>query len=355
VPHTTLTTPLTRLVATQRLVELSYDDPRWSEFAKRHPSATICHSPAWVRLIAETYRLRGFALGVASGDRIVGLIPMIETGGVLRRKRWVSLPFTDVCPPLLDHEVDEWTLVSLLESARSDAGVFAIDIHASIRDSLHKAAGFEHVLPLGPDAATVLQGSKPKNRQLVRQAIRAGLRPRIATSPEDLVRTYFAMHVVTRRRQGVPCQPRSFFERLWEQVIEPGDGFVLLAEHDGSPAGGAVFLSGSPTLVYKYSASDPSLLRLRPNNLVISTAIEWGCQHGCTALHFGRTDATNTGLRSFKSEWGAEERQLVYSRLGSLSVRGRRTEPGAALSFAIRNSPPIVCRALGSILYRFAA
>ena len=85
--------------------------------------------------------------------------------------------------------------------------------------------------------------------------------------------------------------------------------------------------------------------------------MEWGIEHRCVQLHFGRSDADNQGLRAFKSGWGAEEKPLVYATIGGEKRRSLPHVPGLgrAVEFAIRSSPPIVCRTLGEALYRFAA
>ena len=339
--------------------ELSLDDPRWASYAAGHPHATIFHAPAWSRVLAGSYGFRAFALGVEDEGRLVGLVPVVEVAGVLQKRRWVSLPFTDVSPPLVDRPEDQEALVRELERARAAAGVDTVDLHAAVAGAVQVERGVEHVLVLPSDPEELRQGFKKQTWQHVQQAARNGLTARISSAREDLVERYFALHVATRRRQGVPAQPRRFFERVWEDVFEPGHGFVVFAEQDGRAAGGAVFLTGSRTLIYKYSASSPSMLRLRPNNLVLWTAMQEATARGCTEMNFGRSDLEHEGLRVFKASWGAEERPLFYSRLGDVPAAGVPAPGGGAVgrlaAATIRRSPPIVCRSLGRWFYRFAA
>ena len=234
----------------------------------------------------------------------------------------------------------------------------SIEVHSPARGcDAPRARRGARAPPLGSDPDELRHRFKKQTWQKVRQAERQGLRVRVATRAEDLLDTYYKLHLATRRRQGVPCQPRRFFARLWKNVLEPGHGFLLVAEHEGRAAGGAVFLAGSPTLVYKYSASHPELWGLRPNNLMLWTAMQWGSSIAAQQLHFGRSDADNQGLRAFKSGWGAEERPLVYATIGAEKRGSLPHVPGLgrAVEFAIRSSPPIVCRTLGEALYRFAA
>jgi CelD/BcsL family acetyltransferase involved in cellulose biosynthesis len=116
-----------------------------------------------------------------------------------------------------------------------------------------------------------------------------------------------------------------------------------------------LFLAWNRTLIYKYSASLPEYLKLRPNNLLLWHAMRWGCENGFHTFDFGRSDADNHGLRKFKSGWGALERPLAYTTVADHPVaRGS----GRLLHLAgpvIRRSPPWVCRAAGELLYKYAA
>jgi lipid II:glycine glycyltransferase (peptidoglycan interpeptide bridge formation enzyme) len=164
---------------------------------------------------------------------------------------------------------------------------------------------------------------------------------------------FYRLHTATRRRQGVPVQPRSFIRRL-EGLFAQGLGHVALAEHDGAVAAAAVFVGFGRTLTYKYGASDAAHLAVRPNNAIFAETIRWASDEGYAELDFGRTDLDNPGLATFKRNWGAEEREVAYVRL---PPRGDEPdeEPGAARRLAsavIKRSPPFVGRAVGAALYR---
>jgi CelD/BcsL family acetyltransferase involved in cellulose biosynthesis len=161
--------------------------------------------------------------------------------------------------------------------------------------------------------------------------------------------------VLTRRRQGVPSQPWRYFRLLWEQMLEPGHGFVLLAHHGGTAVAGAVYLLGGRTVTYKYGASDDRSLSLRPNHAVMSAAIEWATERRYTWFDFGRTDLDNPGLMRFKESWGAQERPLCYTSLSGPPRYHARSPLHVVAAPVIRHSPALVCRGLGRLLYRYAA
>lgn len=336
------------------MLELELDDPRWGEFVAGRAEATPFHHPAWARLLADCYGYRAFALAVpgADGELVAGL-PLLDVRGPLGRRRWVSLPFTDECAPLGANG----ELAAALEEARRAAGVARLEVRAGLEGAEAATVGYEHVLELQPDAEAVFRGFKRKQvQQPIEKAEREGhVAVRRAESREDLTEVFYGLHLRTRRRLGTPVQPRRYFEYVWDALIAPGQGFVLVAEAEGTPIASAVFLAWNRGIVYKYSASRQDALRLRPNNMLLWNAIRWGCEHGYRSLDFGRTDLDNEGLRAFKRGWGGDERPLVYSALGGLAP-----EPGAgraqqALGAVIRRSPPWFCRGVGELLYKYAA
>jgi lipid II:glycine glycyltransferase (peptidoglycan interpeptide bridge formation enzyme) len=172
----------------------------------------------------------------------------------------------------------------------------------------------------------------------------------IGRSSDDL-ETFYRLHLETRRRQGVPVQPKRFLQSLWTHVIAEGLGFLVLAQLRGRPIAGALFLSWNGNLIYKFGASDPRFWELRPNNLVMWAAINWGCEQGYRQLDFGRSELENRGLRDFKSRWGAQELLLMYAHLPPERPSSVPHLVAQAMAKVIRSSPPIVCRVTGELLY----
>ena len=126
----------------------------------------------------------------------------------------------------------------------------------------------------------------------------------------------------------------------------------MLAYRSEQPIAGAVLLSWNGQLILKYSASDPSQLRFSPNNLVMWTAVDWGCRNGCRLLDLGRTEVDDSGLRNFKRGWASTELPLLYSYVARTPPKPRAGFAMRSASSVIRFSPPIVARGVGELLYR---
>src|SRR5829696_1967059 len=340
------------------MVECSVDDPRWLDFVRADPEALPFHHPSWTSLLADSYGFRPFVLAVIDGSsRITVGMPVVEVGGLVRRKRWVSLPFTDACPPLTgDSAVEVDSLAADIDCARREAGVASVEVRARIAGALVGAQpALQHVLPLAADADEVAASFRPSVRRNIRAAQKGPAVVRVASSELDLTDRFYGLHVDVRRRLGLPVQPRRFFRLLWSRMIQPGLGRVLLVDVGAETVAGAVFLTWNRSVVYKYGASEPRYWPLRPNNLLFWEAIQWACKSGYDRLDFGRTDLTSTSLRRFKLGWATQELPLEYTFLGAAGPDARRVEPPRIMRSAIRRSPRWVVRALGEILYRGAA
>jgi CelD/BcsL family acetyltransferase involved in cellulose biosynthesis len=332
-------------------------DARWSTFVANHASALPFHHPSWAAMLAECYRFRAFCLTVddQAGQILAGL-PVVE---VHRRGRpkWVSLPFTDECPPLIipGAAVD---LPRQLDELRRAFGVGRLEVRAELRgEGVQRNDVFlSHRLSLDrSEGETFAALHANQVRRNIRRAERAGVKVRPGHAEADVTEVFYRLHMRTRHRLGVPVQPLRYFRLLWQRFLEPGLGAVMIAELGGVPVAAGVFLAFGETCVYKYGASDDRHWDARPNHLLFWEAIRWAMARGCRTFDFGRTDLADTGLRDFKSRWGTVEQELTYSLLADKPDRPGVGGVPAPLRSAIRHGPRFVPRAIGELLYRHTA
>ena len=333
------------------------DDPRWTAFIESQPDATLFHHPAWVQVLAEAYGYHAFLIVHSDEDgNIVAGMPVLDVRNALRGRRQISLPFTDSCPPLARNAQQLTFFAQELTRWQVDAQS-SIEIHGVLPDldAIDRVqVGFGHQLSLERDPARVFSRFHPNIRRWIRKSVREGLTVRLGTSPADL-EPFYRLHWQTRRRLGVPLQPRCFFDSLWRRVIEPGFGFVAFVYLRERPIAADLFLAWNGTLIGKFNASDQQFWSLRPNNLVVWAGIEWACRRGYRVLDFGKTDSENAGLRDFKMGWGSTEVPLFYSYLGGPAPSPRDGLAARVLTRVIQASPPVVCRVAGELLYRQCA
>ncbi len=328
------------------------------DFVSRHPEATIFHHAAWLSLLKRQYGFRVFALCSMQGDSIAAGLPLCEVRSLLDGKRWVCLPFSDHCGPLAPSETDCAALLGKVQLAAAEQ-----ECSLEIRDGLPRLPYFEatsdhwlHVKQITGFADQIHRDLHPDIRRRIRKAQNARLVNEMRTDPQAMD-IFYNLHLLTRRRQGVPIQQRSYFDNLQRAIVDAGLGFVAVTSKDSRPLSAAVFCTFSGTLMYKYGASDPAALDLNPNYLMFWEAIRFASQSGLSKVDFGKTSIDNEGLRFFKNKWGSTESMLHYTftpHAPSPAAHG-----GVMMNVAkvfIQRSPLWVCRLAGELLYkRFAA
>jgi hypothetical protein len=337
----------------------SISDPAWFDFVSKQENANIFHHPAWAGLLAECYDYQPFVLTEkGKNGQVRGGIPFIDVNSKLTGRRWVSLPFSDFCTPL-------YTSPSVLESlveyllAQSGQGVIPrVEIRSDIsgKNSIyHEKIFVWHKLRLLDNSEEVFQKfHKTRVRDKIQLASRRGVEIRWGTRNSDIM-IFYNMLVKTHHRLGCPTQPKHFFNLIWERIIEKGLGFLLLAYYLNKPIAGTVYIHNQSVLTAKYNASLPEYWRLRANNLIYWSAIKWGCENGFTSFDFGRTEINNQTLRNFKSGWGTTEQPLIYSIITDKQSNATKGWSKEIMNFVIRNSPSIISRLVGEMLYKHYA
>jgi CelD/BcsL family acetyltransferase involved in cellulose biosynthesis len=340
----------------QELTILDIEDQGWAAFVAGHPDATAFHHPSWAQLLGDCYRLHPrVAAMFDGGGAIVGGLPIIEVGHASRR-RWVSLPFTDRCAPLV-RAVPDAGLLDQLEHLRQALGLRSIEVRHRLagRSAWIMPQGHWHELRLAPEPDELYAGFHKLRARLIKRAEREGVVVERAASRRELCEEFYGLHVATRRRLGVPVQPRRFFELLWDRMLAQELGYLLIARKGTTPIASAVFLASNGRLTYKFSASDSRYARLGGTNAVIWEAIRSACRNGDRALDFGRTEEGNSGLRAFKLGWGAREEPLEYTVIGPSAPSSGGGRARQAVGAVIRHSPGWVARAIGAVAYRYTA
>jgi CelD/BcsL family acetyltransferase involved in cellulose biosynthesis len=337
---------------------LALDDDRWFRLVQSTEGAVASHHPSWASMLAECYGYGTFVLALTDdAGTIVGGLPFADVKVPLRGRKWVSLPFTDYVQPLMASSDVGPLLIAELDSLRRSERVDRVEIRAGVGGTAHVVErGFRHVLPLDADLDSIFRSfHRSQVQRGIRKAEREGTVVRSGRHVEDLTQVYYSLHAQTRRRLGMPVQPRRFFELLWHRIIDPGLGRLLLAEVKGHAIAGVVVLAWGKTATYKYSASAADVSPYRPTHLILWHAIRDAWEAGYAEFDFGRTDFDSPGLRSFKLSWGPREEILAYSVLAHDPPTRARAGPSPLIRTAIRRSPIAVARIIGQLLYKYAS
>lgn len=236
----------------------------------------------------------------------------------LTGRRLVSLPFSDHCEPLVECQLDLERLIAAPQEEMRHEKWRYIETrpltHAQVQTSLNVTETYYsfHHLDLRPDLATIFENlHRDSTRRKIRRAEREKLSYEEGRS-DSLLADFYDLFTTTRRRHGLPPQPRKWFRNLASAF---GDALkIRIVRKDGRALAGMITVSNKDTLVYKYGGSDPRYHNLGSMHLLYWMSIQDAKSSGLRFFDFGRTDADQAGLIQFKNRWGAKESLLTYSR-----------------------------------------
>jgi hypothetical protein len=233
--------------------------------------------------------------------------------------RLVSLPFSDHCEPLANpQEMAE--LMGFLKVARQRKQWKYIELRPLTPDGaapagdLTKSESFSlQVLDLRPNLDTLFHNfHKSCVQRKIHRAERENLTYEEGRS-DALLRKFYGLLLLTRRRHGLPPQPLVWFRNV---VACLGDRILIrVASKHGQPVASIITIRHKEVLVYKYGCSDSRFNNLGGNSLLFWRAIQDAKQNGILKYDLGRSESNNSGLVTFKENWGAVSVPLDYYRL----------------------------------------
>jgi lipid II:glycine glycyltransferase (peptidoglycan interpeptide bridge formation enzyme) len=295
----------------------SKDEMRqWDGFVKSHPDGTPFHLHNWIKTIYESYNFEPYLYAVKDNRGIItSILPLFLIKSIFTGNRIISLPFTDFCGPLCSNLEEE---KELLKNVLATFGTHVR--HLEIRSVLTGNDTFiydefykHHVLSLEHGASELFNKFDKKTIQYsIRKAQKSDVEIREENNAQGM-EAFFELNKMTRKKHGVPHQPRYFFENIFNNMFSDNGAFLLLARSNARVIAGGLFFKMNGTIHYKYNASDQEFLaEKRPNHLLTWHAIERACLEHYDFFDFGRTSRCNSGLMRYKEMWGAQAIDLPY-------------------------------------------
>jgi len=343
--------------------QTSLSDSHRSTLLEQQVSESFYYNPAWLDLIARLYRYKVIPLTTTNATgQVTGFLPFCSMQSRLTGRRLVALPFSDHCPLLAEDEASANELLDqAILLAREEKAQY-LELRSGNNDVLTKrtdmVAGNLYVrwlMPLTTDPSTVWSSlRKPVQRQ-IKKSQSLGVQVRTSQQREELAH-YYRLHLQTRsKKHGMPAQPQRFFFELWDIFAASGKMQLLLAEYQGTIIAGMILLASGTTVRYAYGASDERYLHLAPNNLLMWSAITWGCTQGYQTLDMGRTACDNEGLMEFKRRWGAIKEPLpyyYYPHIAGLATTSEQSWKFCLLTKCWKRLPLQIAEPLSGYLYR---
>jgi len=332
-------------------------DSRWADFVGGHQRASIFHTAGWLDALRRTYGYEPIVYTTsAPRTPLANGIVFCRISSWLTGDRMVSLPFADHCEPLVEEPEEGKEILGTLECALAREKFKYIELRPRNGNLLaetgtHKSNSFcFHELDLRPALGELFRRlQKDSIQRKIRRAEREALFYEEGRS-DMLLREFYRLFVMTRRRHRVPPQPIDWFRNL---ITYLGDRLkIRVARKAGRPIASILTLRHGDAMVYKYGGSDASANNLGATPFLFWKAIQDAKQDGVQQFDLGRSDSDNAGLITFKDRWGSQRTELTYWRL-------RRQGTPEHSQWKLKIAGPIFARmpdrllsASGRILYR---
>ena len=327
----------------------------WDSHVTPRFDHSVFHRSAWARVLAETYGHRPFYLRILVAGVEAALVPLMEVNSPVTGRRGVSLPFADFAGGLWTDSRQQAAVSQALLGLAAERKWKHLELRGGSPPALD-ADSFRtyraHELDLSPGITQLARRLPASTRRSIRKAERSGLTVTIGRDSRAML-AFYQLHGRTRRRHGLPPQPVGFFEAICRHLIEPGLGVIVLAHQAETAVAGAVFFHSGGRAIYKFGASDNARWDLRPNHLVMWSAIQYLAESGCRSLHFGRTANADAGLIRFKQSWAGADATLSYFRYhtGKLAWITDANPPAESLHLVFGHLPLALNRLAGRLLY----
>jgi CelD/BcsL family acetyltransferase involved in cellulose biosynthesis len=332
-------------------------DPRWGALVDSHPRALVFHSPNWLRALRTVYGYEPVVVTTCPpGARLTNGFVFCCVKSWLTGRRFVSLPFSDHCEPLVDNPGEADNLLVRMRRYVDEDKYKYIEIRpVSYEPSNHTQMGKSvsycfHRLDLRPSTQELFRNfHKDCVQRKIRRAEREKLEYEEGAS-EDLLQKFHRLLVMTRRRQFLPPQPIEWFRGL---IAAFGNDLkIRVVSKDGVAVSSILTLSHKKSMVYKYGCSDAESNRFGGTALLFWKTIQEAKDGGFEELDLGRSDTDNPGLVAFKEHWGAPRTLLHY---WTYPHRPSRPTAGWKKSLArkvVSAAPDLALITVGKLLYR---
>lgn len=337
-------------------------DARWDSFVQRHPRASVFHSSAWLEALSRTYGYKPIAYTTSDATQdLENAVVFCRVSSWLTGRRLVSLPFSDHCEPLVEARDAAGIMARIFEREFERNRWRYIEVRplhpVAVKTPLRltPVTYAFHQLDLARDLDTLFRNfHKNSIQRKILRAEREGLTYREGIT-EDFLDQFYCLFKQTRERHRVPPQPREWFVNLiqtFENALK-----IRIALKGDQPVAAMITLRHKDTLVYKYGCSDPRFNNLGSMQLLYWRAIQDAKGAGLRLFDFGRTDADQQGLITFKNRWGATQSVLTYLRYGAFENSTHFFDlstgkwKARAAKYLLSHLPSRVVSKIGQILY----
>lgn len=322
----------------------------WQLFSEESNCLSPFLHKQWLLLISSQYKLPVKILGYYENEQLVSAIPFVEKKSFFNRKKLISLPFTDYIS--FQKNLPENFIKQLKEYSLNKYTSVEIRNQVQFTDNSNSTF-YRHYLNLESGYENLKTGFKKNNKRNIKKADKNNLTIKISKELKS-IEEFYKLNILTRKKHGLPPQPKSFFHNITKYLFENNLGFVATVYMKEKAISSSIFFTFKNSILYKYGASDYKYIHLRPNNLLFDSILKYACENNFAFFDFGICSKENTGLRRFKNGWGASEENISYVLINKNGVSSYNKRNYNVIFYKIFKILPSKLNVfLGEFLYKY--
>ncbi|MEM9495611.1 MAG: FemAB family XrtA/PEP-CTERM system-associated protein [Pseudomonadota bacterium] len=285
----------------------------WDAYVGAHPDATHFHQFAWSDLVKSVYGYEPVYLIAREGEKVVGVLPLIDAKTPLLGRSLISTAFTVGGGPLADSPKIAAELAGAAVKLGEERDVQYVELRTSGAMFEHwitkadRYAGFRRTIT--SDDKDNLTAIPRKRRADVRKAIAleesGDLKIEIDSDPAR----FYALYARASRDLGTPVFARRYIDAMIDTF---GDQVEMsTAVFRGAPVASLLSFYFRDVVAPYYIGLGPGAREGRANDALFWGAMRRAAARGSTEFDFGRSKI-GTGPYAYKKLWGFEAKPLEY-------------------------------------------
>lgn len=306
------------------------DKKIWESFVLSQKGASFLQSWNWGEF-RKKMRDTPLRLGIFSEGKLAGAALVIK----IFARRGVHF----ICPggPLINWKNVALfdALVSYLKSLAQIEKALFIRIRPPILDTpknyeTFKTRGFINApmhlhaettweLDINRDEEEILSGMRKTTRNLVRRAMKEGVKIKKSKDPQE-IKTLYQLQMETVRRQKFTPFSLAFLKNEFESFLVDDQARLFLAEYQGQVISAALVLFYGEEAIYHYAANSSVFPKIPASYLLVWEAIREAKKRGCEIFNFWGIAKTLeprhpwAGLTLFKTGFGGRRVEFLHAQ-----------------------------------------
>lgn len=337
---------------------------RWDNYVESHSLATIYHHRRWRQIFEHSFGYQSWYMVAYEDEKMVGCLPVFLVKSPFCR-RLVSVPFRDRGGVLWDSPSALAEILAEMTRLADRLRAVSVEIKSLVPyppEVLEKAGFQERFYWVNSrvdlkdlDIDGYWDKLDTKTRNMIRQAQRAGLIFENVAFSQNSIRTWFALHLATQKRLGLPPFPFKYFQSMMRELTNLGAAKMFLVRQGNRNLAATLILLNRDTGIYGYASSHAAAAPLRSNDFMLFNVIKWLLENGYKEFDLGSDSPVQKGLLFFKRKWRAQQTVIPVYTFGRTDSFGTdSSSPRYQLLRRIfRHLPLGVSRLIGRVAVKY--